>query len=895
MEISLNGTVYKYTNFVYGYQERYFKLHNGIIYYYVSKEAEREGCRKFRALTNFKIELDDDPYRFDVVFPDERWSLRFRTRDELVLWRDALHAFTVNPPTQDDIRLLSTSSSVSTQSSSLFAAECEAENDKATTSDVQHVSIETLRRLRKEMPTQFGSVMGALDTVLDNQEQMWSIGEKYIDVNEALEQCRQLRDNLEYVKCALRAASTKMKVETTEVVTRKTESPIKNINSLASGVLSDEEADEWEDAVDEPDRKSNTENAPPVNGIKELKLKDESEAANKIASFTPKPSKSSEPKNRISNGVIPLAPSPRTPAVEDPKLSALFAEIHKVSQEQLKNALTGVQGGPWEEFVTDGEMRMYRMDHEEGGVACDPLKAVHSVKGVSAREYIDMFFAPDLKPEWDDTLVKLNVVEKITENTVILHQLHKRIWPSAQRESLFWSHRIDVTSHRDKDSIDAFMVCNNSVEREEVKLTDSSCVRVQLKIAMLCQTVIENKAISDKDDRNIENVKRDDVRCKITYVAQVHPGGWVPTVALRQVYKKEYPKFLRQFTKYVVNKAVDKLEDLLYYKIPHIRMTLYTHGPRPPILFDYSAKICSNPLISDHFLHLLWHIKDTIFDEECFLEFPLYETAVRQLLQLWNSKATKQWDPSPLLKCVSRLRIGAYAPLENYHRSMLVPHKERVFTAPVINFTIYATFERQLGAKYSLREFVQPTVICFEYFRSTTDSLLNDIDIRCDTDFRCGCALHPQEQRDRLDLVLEKAPRSLAPDGFAHPGLQLLTPLLLEEFLNCLLDHVYLGHFANEVLGKQFHVLIYNGYLNKRSAQGGGDEEIFMCYRIWSEDLTAIGVRENELRKWLENLEVSGRGGPLDEEMTGETYECGSYGELQRISRQGHKLCKGKR
>ncbi|KAI1716785.1 START domain-containing protein [Ditylenchus destructor] len=534
MEISLNGTVYKYTNFVYGYQERYFKLHNGIIYYYVSKEAEREGCRKFRALTNFKIELDDDPYRFDVVFPDERWSLRFRTRDELVLWRDALQAFAVNPPTQDEIRLLSTSSSVSTQSSSLFAAECEVENDNATTSAAQHVSIETLRRLRKEMPTQFGSVMGALDTVLDSQEQRFSIGEKYINVNEALEQCRQLRDNLEYVKCALNAVSAKMKVETTEVVTRKTGTPIKGNNNPASGVLSDEEADQWEDAVDEPDRESNSENAPPVNGIKDLKLKDESEAANKPAHSTPKPSKSSEPNNHVSNGVIPVVPSPRTPVVEDPKLSALFAEIHKVSQEQLKNALTEwiTKRGVW--HVTPSRLCIRSRTYRVGK---------------------SMFFAPDLKPEWDDTLVKLNVIENITENTVILHQLHKRIWPSAQRESLFWSHRIDVSSHRDKDSIDAFMVCNNSVERDEVKLSDSSCVRVQLKIAMLCQTVIENKAMSDKGDRNIENVKRDDVRCKITYVAQVHPGGWVPTAALRQVYKKEYPKFLRQFTKYVVNKV----------------------------------------------------------------------------------------------------------------------------------------------------------------------------------------------------------------------------------------------------------------------------------------------------------------------------------------------------
>ncbi|KAI1716788.1 hypothetical protein Ddc_10365 [Ditylenchus destructor] len=280
-------------------------------------------------------------------------------------------------------------------------------------------------------------------------------------------------------------------------------------------------------------------------------------------------------------------------------------------------------------------------------------------------------------------------------------------------------------------------------------------------------------------------------------------------------------------------------------------MTLYTHGSMSPILFDYSAKFRSDPLNSAHFLHLLWHIKDTIFDEECFLEFPLYQNAIRQLLALWNSRAAEQWgkafygggtiqrykanllhftDPSPLLKCASRLKIGAHAPLENYHRSMLVPYKELVFSAPVVHFTTYATCGRQLRAKHSLRDFVQ-------YFQKTTDALPNDIDVRCEIDLGCGCALHPQEQQDSLDLVLEIAPRSMAPNGFSPPGLQCLTPVVLEQLLSCVVDYVYLGHFSNELLGKQFHVMLYNGLLLKKS--GGRDEEVFTCYRIWSEDLPA--------------------------------------------------------
>uniref|UniRef100_A0A915DXE4 PH domain-containing protein n=1 Tax=Ditylenchus dipsaci TaxID=166011 RepID=A0A915DXE4_9BILA len=101
-EISLNGTAFKYTNFVFGFQERYFKLTSG---------------------------FDDDPYRFDIVFPDERWSLRFCNRDELVLWRDALQAFSKYPlEVEEELRLMSTTSSNSNQSSSFFAVECDVQD-----------------------------------------------------------------------------------------------------------------------------------------------------------------------------------------------------------------------------------------------------------------------------------------------------------------------------------------------------------------------------------------------------------------------------------------------------------------------------------------------------------------------------------------------------------------------------------------------------------------------------------------------------------------------------------------------------------------------------------------------------------------------------------------------
>lgn len=62
------------------------------------------------------------------------------------------------------------------------------------------------------------------------------------------------------------------------------------------------------------------------------------------------------------------------------KKNKIFEEIPRIAWGQLMHALAPVDNGTWELFVKDGEMQMYRMDHEEDdGIACDPLKAIHSV------------------------------------------------------------------------------------------------------------------------------------------------------------------------------------------------------------------------------------------------------------------------------------------------------------------------------------------------------------------------------------------------------------------------------------------------------------------------------------------------------------------------------------
>ncbi|TKR93954.1 hypothetical protein L596_008313 [Steinernema carpocapsae] len=232
------------------------------------------------------------------------------------------------------------------------------------------------------------------------------------------------------------------------------------------------------------------------------------------------------------------------------KNHVLFSEIDHITTEQLRYGLSGVEDGVWELFASEGQMKMYKRDLEIDGLVCDPLKATHSVKGVSAREYLHYFFDIRYKMDWDGTLDDVKLIEKLSEDTMVLHQVHKRVWPAAQRESLFWSHMRRVDPHKDPDALDAFIVCNHDTERPEVNLTNKACVRVGLTIAMICQTVVEKGRLQSS-----EPLTRNDISCRIIYVAQVNPGGWVPSSALRVVYKREYPRFLKRFTQYVNEKT----------------------------------------------------------------------------------------------------------------------------------------------------------------------------------------------------------------------------------------------------------------------------------------------------------------------------------------------------
>lgn len=237
----------------------------------------------------------------------------------------------------------------------------------------------------------------------------------------------------------------------------------------------------------------------------------------------------------------------------------LWPTINQVTNEQLGYARMEVGEGVWELFAEDGQMKMYKREEEVDGMVMDPLKALHEVRGVTARELCHYFFVPDVRMEWETTVEEVTVLEKIAPDTLIFLQLHKRVWPAAQRDALFWSHMRHLgedASLKKSDSgtylqTDSWMVCNKSTKHPDAPENQGGCLRVGLTVCFVCDTFIDKPYTKETAGRN-------NITTKITYCSVVNPGGWAPASVLRTVFKREYPRFLKRFTQYVIDKSKDK-------------------------------------------------------------------------------------------------------------------------------------------------------------------------------------------------------------------------------------------------------------------------------------------------------------------------------------------------
>ncbi|XP_024081840.1 collagen type IV alpha-3-binding protein isoform X2 [Cimex lectularius] len=489
----LQGVLSKWTNYIHGWQSRYIVLKDGTLSYYKSKDEKGFGCRG--ALSLFKATIkphEFDECRFDVAVNDCVWYLRAESPEDKQHWVEILEAFKTESGYGSESSLKRHGSAVSLTSATLSANSSNSfkkGREKAVAKGkMSAVDFKGEAMTFKATSSAVLSGLAQCIEIVCHREELW---------RKRLEKERQRLIKMEQ-SCQ----------------------PLNRKHSLVGGpdqeegphsILGDEE---FYDAVE--------------TGLERIEM----EAALRA---------------RLSD--CSLCDVPQTPG--NASNHPLWEEIDKVTKEQVHYASLGIGlEGPWHLFAEEGDMKMYRREEELNGLVIDPLRACHIVKGVTGHEMCHYFFSPQYRKDWETTLEQMTVVEKITDEKMVFLQVYKRIWPTAQRDALFWSHLTNLPDPNDHDS-DVWAVVNHSTYLPQYPAKGNKCVRVILTVCLYCQTLIT----PPKDGAE---VTRDDITCKITYCSVVNPGGWVPASALRAVYKREYPRFLKRFTSYVLAQTKDK-------------------------------------------------------------------------------------------------------------------------------------------------------------------------------------------------------------------------------------------------------------------------------------------------------------------------------------------------
>ncbi|PSN49326.1 Collagen type IV alpha-3-binding protein [Blattella germanica] len=536
----MQGVLSKWTNYIHGWQSRFIVLKDGTLSYYKSEQDTGFGCRG--AISLFKATIkphDFDECRFDVSVNDCVWYLRAETQEEKQRWVDVLDAYKTESGYGSENNLKRHGSAISLTSNTLSTASTSSFKKGGRGLKEKLAEMETFRDI---LCRQIETLQGYFDA--SQQEE---------DASHTLDETVSLHGS--------HAVDFKGEAMTFKATTAGVLATLQHCLELLG-----QREDMWRRRLDrEVERRRKVEElyratrqemathrlvmhgSPDFEEGPHSALNDE-EFYDAVETGLDKIDEEMEMRDRLKNKQQP----PAGKAVSKASQHKLWPEIDRITLEQLRYARLGLGEGGWQLFAEDGEMKMYRREEESNGMVVDPLKACHVVRGVTGHEMCHYFFSPDVRMDWETTVEQMTVVEKIADDTLVFLQVHKRIWPASQRDALFWSHMRQVPDQNDRDGHDIWIVCNHSTESSDFpQSSNGKCVRVTLTVCLVCQTFID----PPKDDAKIT---RDDITCKITYCSVVNPGGWAPASVLRAVYKREYPKFLKRFTAYVIEQCKDK-------------------------------------------------------------------------------------------------------------------------------------------------------------------------------------------------------------------------------------------------------------------------------------------------------------------------------------------------
>ncbi|KAI3362092.1 hypothetical protein L3Q82_012417 [Scortum barcoo] len=618
--VDLSGVLSKWTNYIHGWQDRWVVLKNNTLSYYKSQDETEYGCRGSLCLSKAVITPHEfDECRLDISVNDSVWYLRAQDPEHRHQWIDSIElhrsvregrrekggvqgTILIPPPLVDSgygsesslrrhgsmLSLTSATSGYSATSTSSFKKGHSLREKLAemeTFRDILCRQVDTLQKYFDSCADAVSKDELQRDKIVEDDEDDFpntrTDGEFLHNNNGSKEKLFQSLspkgiNGIDFKGEAITFKATTAGILATlshciDLMVKREDSWQKRLDKEMEKRRRIEES--YKSALNELKKKSHFGGPDYEEGpnslINEDEFFDAVEAAldrqdkieeqcqtekTRIQRSSPVPPGdiySSVGTHRFSDKVPHSQPPPPLIVMAPPHDVHRFStEVEDMVKNHMTYSLQDVGGDAnWQLVVEEGEMKVYRREVEENGIVLDPLKATHSVKGVTGHEVCHYFWDTAYRNDWETTIENFNVVETLSDNAAIVYQTHKRVWPASQRDVLYLSAMRKILANNENDP-DTWLVCNFSVDHDDAQ-PSSRCVRAKINIAMICQTLVSPPE-GDKE------ISRDNILCKITYVANVNPGGWAPASVLRAVAKREYPKFLKRFTSYVQEKTAGK-------------------------------------------------------------------------------------------------------------------------------------------------------------------------------------------------------------------------------------------------------------------------------------------------------------------------------------------------
>ncbi|XP_028274518.1 collagen type IV alpha-3-binding protein-like isoform X4 [Parambassis ranga] len=568
-----SGVLSKWTNYIHGWQDRWVMLKNNTLSYYKSQDETEYGCRGSLCLSKAVITAHEfDECRLDISVNDSVWYLRAQDPEHRHQWIDSIELHRADSGYGSESSLRRHGSMLSlTSATSGYSATSTSSFKKGHSLREKLAEMETFRDiLCRQVDTLQKYFDGCADAVSKDELQRDKIVEDDEDDfpntrtdGEFLHNNNGSKEKLfqSLVPRGINGIDFKGEAITFKATTAGILATLSHCIDLMV-----KREDSWQKRLDKEMEKRRRIEDGYKSALNELKKKshfggpdyeegpnsliNEDEFFDAVEAALDRQDKIEEQSQTEKTRIQRSSPVPPGDVYSSTGTHRFSDKVEEMVRNHMTYSLQDVGGDAnWQLVIEEGEMKVYRREVEENGIVLDPLKATHSVKGVTGHELCHYFWDTAYRNDWETTIENFNVVETLSDNAAIVYQTHKRVWPASQRDVLYLSAMRKILANNENDP-DTWLVCNFSVDHDDAQVT-SRCVRAKINIAMICQTLVSPPE-GDKE------ISRDNILCKITYVANVNPGGWAPASVLRAVAKREYPKFLKRFTSYVQEKTADK-------------------------------------------------------------------------------------------------------------------------------------------------------------------------------------------------------------------------------------------------------------------------------------------------------------------------------------------------